>query len=152
MKDAGVKPGALAKKLGITYQAVSKVLKGTSGAFTAANNAAAAAFLGVSPDWLATGSGARRERPLSPLALDLARAFDALPLAQRQNLHAHLMYTIELASAPRRPEGAPAPLPTEQLPRGSLKHFARTPIRASIAAWPHWAPSSATNTPRVPMF
>ena len=48
---------ALAKELGISYQGVKKVVDGGSAAFTAANNAAAAAFLEVSPDWLATGKG-----------------------------------------------------------------------------------------------
>ena len=51
----------LADFLGITYQAVMKILKG-DGAFTAANNSLTAKKYDVSPDWLATGEG-ERQRP-----------------------------------------------------------------------------------------
>lgn len=47
----------LANAIGISYQAVRKVLLGLSGAFTAANNAKAASFLHVNPDWLAADIG-----------------------------------------------------------------------------------------------
>lgn len=57
MKNAGVSVSSLAANLGVSYQAVKKVVDGKSRAFTAENNAKAAAFLRVSPDWLATGSG-----------------------------------------------------------------------------------------------
>lgn len=118
MDAAGVKVSPLAKKLGVSYQAVAKVLDGRSNAFTAANNAAAAAFLGVSPDWLATGVGAQKTRPLSPLALDIARAFDRLPMERRQQMHAHLMYTIELATEPQPQAEAPAHAPSAPPPAG----------------------------------
>jgi phage repressor protein C with HTH and peptisase S24 domain len=49
----------LADGIGISYQAVKKVLEGTSTAFTAANNSAAARILDVNSDWLATGQGPR---------------------------------------------------------------------------------------------
>lgn len=55
MTAAGVDKTALAKELGISYQAVRKVLEG--GKFSAENNAKAARFLKVSSDWLATGAG-----------------------------------------------------------------------------------------------
>lgn len=55
MKDANVTVTVLAKHLRLSYQAVKKVLTGGSSAFNAANNDAAAHFLGVSPTWLATG-------------------------------------------------------------------------------------------------
>jgi phage repressor protein C with HTH and peptisase S24 domain len=57
MTDAGVSTSALASALGISYQAVKKVLDGSTTAFTAANNAAAAKVLQVRSDWLATGMG-----------------------------------------------------------------------------------------------
>jgi phage repressor protein C with HTH and peptisase S24 domain len=47
----------LATGMGVSYQAVKRVLDGLSKAFSAANNARAAAFLLVNPDWLATGEG-----------------------------------------------------------------------------------------------
>lgn len=48
----------LAGGMGVSYQAVKRVLDGLSKAFSAANNTKAAAYLRISPDWLATGEGA----------------------------------------------------------------------------------------------
>ena len=59
MADAGVNVTALARAIKKSYQAVKKVCDGKSGAFNAENNSRAAAFLGVNPDWLATGSGSK---------------------------------------------------------------------------------------------
>lgn len=55
MADANVGPTQLAKELDVSYQAVSKVVAGTSKSLTAENTAKAAAFLNVSTDWLAAG-------------------------------------------------------------------------------------------------
>lgn len=60
MKDAGVKTQQLADALGLSYQAVKKVLDGKSSAFSAINNDNAARVLQVSPSWLATGQGPKR--------------------------------------------------------------------------------------------
>lgn len=57
MDRIGVTRTRLAEELGVSYVAVKKVLDGLTRAFTAENNSRAAAFLGVSPDWLATGEG-----------------------------------------------------------------------------------------------
>ena len=57
MKKSGVTTTALAASLDVSYQAVKKVLDGSTRAFTAANNARAAAVLKVNPNWLATGEG-----------------------------------------------------------------------------------------------
>lgn len=57
MKARSVTTQQLADKLGISYQAVKKVLDGKSAAFTAPNNVYAARFLKISSDWLATGEG-----------------------------------------------------------------------------------------------
>jgi phage repressor protein C with HTH and peptisase S24 domain len=59
MRQANVTASGLAAGLGISYQAVKKVLDGTTTAFTAANNAGAARLLKVRSDWLATGQGPR---------------------------------------------------------------------------------------------
>lgn len=49
----------LAAAMGITVQAVGGVINGGTKAFTAENNARAAAYLGVNPSWLATGEGSK---------------------------------------------------------------------------------------------
>lgn len=58
MAVAKVKTQALADALGISYQAVKKVLDGKSAAFDTVNNSKAAKFLGISSDWLAREEGA----------------------------------------------------------------------------------------------
>lgn len=57
MDARSVTVSQLASGMGVTYQAVKRVLEGLSKAFSAANNASAAAFLDINPDWLATGVG-----------------------------------------------------------------------------------------------
>ena len=57
MKNAGVDLAMFAAALGISYQAVKKIVDGKSSAFTAHNNSKAAKFLSVNTDWLATGEG-----------------------------------------------------------------------------------------------
>ncbi len=57
MGYAGVKIPALAAALGVSYQAIKKVLDGKSKSLDAKNNAQAAKFLNVSHYWLATGEG-----------------------------------------------------------------------------------------------
>lgn len=54
---ASVSIAQLACALDVSYQAVKKLLDGKSTSFTAINNTKAARFLGVNPDWLATGTG-----------------------------------------------------------------------------------------------
>ncbi len=69
MKAASVSTSQLAEGLGVSYQAVKRVEEGRSKAFNAANNSKAAAFLGVSAHWLATGLGPMRDpsHPTEPL-------------------------------------------------------------------------------------
>lgn len=57
MARAQVKTRTLSDAIGMSYQGVKKVIDGKSNAFSAENNSRAAAALGVSPDWLATGEG-----------------------------------------------------------------------------------------------
>lgn len=57
MKQAGVTTQPMADELGVSYQAVKKVLDGKTKAFSAANNDTAARFLGINSRWLATGKG-----------------------------------------------------------------------------------------------
>jgi phage repressor protein C with HTH and peptisase S24 domain len=59
MAEAKLEAGDLAREMGITYQAVKKILDGLSNAFSARNNTLAARVLKVRSDWLATGEGPR---------------------------------------------------------------------------------------------
>lgn len=57
MKAAGKTTSVFAGELGLTYQAIDKVLKGNTKELTASNNSKAAQLLNVNTDWLATGKG-----------------------------------------------------------------------------------------------
>lgn len=57
MKRAGADERWLSGRLGISYQAIKKVVDGKSSALNAANNSFAARLLDVNSDWLATGDG-----------------------------------------------------------------------------------------------
>lgn len=59
MRRAGKDAKQLADRLGVSYQAVKKVLDGKTRAFTAANNEDAAEYLDVRSRWLAKGTGPR---------------------------------------------------------------------------------------------
>lgn len=80
---------ALAVGLGISVQAVSQALVGSTRALTAENTAKAARVLGVDAYWLATGEGEPRpalmkERAaLSLLAVQFGAAFDRLDDRER---------------------------------------------------------------------
>lgn len=60
MEACGMKIPELASVMGLSYQAVKKVLDGNTTAFTASNNAEVSRILGINSDWLATGKGAMR--------------------------------------------------------------------------------------------
>lgn len=57
LKRPGKDRKGLAKAMGVSPQAVGQLVRGTSKAATAANNVAAADYLGCDPNWLATGKG-----------------------------------------------------------------------------------------------
>lgn len=59
MKSAGISTSELARQMGVSYQAVKKVLNG--GSFGKDNNILAAKILGVYSDWLATGKGPKKQ-------------------------------------------------------------------------------------------
>jgi phage repressor protein C with HTH and peptisase S24 domain len=60
MQYSGMTIASLARAMGISYQAVKKVLVGDSASFNAQNNANAAAALKVHSDWLSQGLGDMR--------------------------------------------------------------------------------------------
>ena len=66
MADAKMTRAALARRLGITPQAVGLVLSGNSKAFDAVNHSMACEALNVRPVWLATGKGPMRATGWTP--------------------------------------------------------------------------------------
>lgn len=88
---------ALADHLGVSYQAVQKVLKGTSKFFTLPNHYKVADHLGVNPRWLATGEGERLAA--KPVTQSADWRTVALSLARR---HPHEAKRFELADFCRR--------------------------------------------------
>ncbi len=88
---------AIADHLGVSYQAVKKVLIGASKFFTLPNHYKVSDFLGVNPRWLATGEGDRLPEQPPGLVADWRTV--ALSLAQR---HPHESKRVELADFIRR--------------------------------------------------
>jgi hypothetical protein len=66
MAESGLGVGALADGIGVTYQAIKKVVDGSTKMLAADNNVRAARLLGVNSEWLATGEGSPTPWPLSP--------------------------------------------------------------------------------------
>lgn len=60
-------PQKLADELGVSLQAVRKVLQGKSAAFDVPNHFRACRFLQIDPTWLATGEGSMRSGLTWPL-------------------------------------------------------------------------------------
>lgn len=125
MGEAVVSEAALAKALGVSYQAVKKVLAGGTKALSAPNNSAAAAFLGVNPDWLATGHGPKR--PISVRALQVADLLDQRGREDSPEFliaWADLMRVLEIYAAGQRPAVTPRPpaAPTPVPSRAREKH------------------------------
>lgn len=114
----------VASELGISYQAVKKIVDGKSKMLAADNNARAAALLGVDSDWLATGEGSReRAKPqFSKAALRVAAIYDRVTAKDRRHIDA----AADAASSPDDPPEAatdssaaplPAPRPAPVAPR-----------------------------------
>lgn len=98
MRNAGVDSHALASHLKVTYQAVQKVIKGSTAEFTASNNAKAAAFLGVDATWLALGTYRQSKDPFSPELMDALRR---LPPEQRRRIDNSLRAQLDMDPLPR---------------------------------------------------
>lgn len=96
LKVSNITVSELATGMGVSYQAVKRVIDGMSKAFSAANNAKAAAFLKINPDWLATGQGSMRAvTPLPGPTLEqalklIAQQLNLLPGEQRLEIARHL--------------------------------------------------------------
>ena len=86
MELASVDEMALAKGIGVTYQAVMKVINETSVAFKAENSAKAAEFLKVEHFWLATGEGKPRPERAWPYELFTRADYMLVDEAYRRNI------------------------------------------------------------------
>jgi hypothetical protein len=75
MGSSSAQTKQMADSLGLTRQAITKVVEGKSKAFSVENHFAVADYLKVSPRWLATGEGSMRVDPVGPVRLE-----DALPV------------------------------------------------------------------------
>lgn len=99
---------ALADEIGVSYQAIKKILNGKSKSFSAENVFKAAEVLGVDPYWLATGRGPMRlSTQAAPISDTLRSAWaDASPDIQRAAENA-ARAVLNLDSLPRlKPEEA----------------------------------------------
>lgn len=103
----GLNPSDLARRLGVSAQAIYSIQAGRTKSMTAANSARAAEALGISAHWLATGEGSMLEppensaRPLPPAhPTSPIRASTKDPAKQAGTLN------VEYASAIRS-EGVP---------------------------------------------
>jgi transcriptional regulator with XRE-family HTH domain len=116
MKRANVNGAELGRAIGVTSQAISLILSGTSRALTAENTAKAARFLKVDHYWLATGEGHITTPPqgealgITPEALSIAKWFDRLTDARdRARVETAVMAAILRALQERDlpPNGVP---------------------------------------------
>lgn len=117
LDEARLQRADLARHLGVSQAALSQLVKGRTRAMNAENTARAAAFLRVECLWLATGQGPMRSSAFSPMAADLARQFDLIPLDERDRLHAFLSYSLRLArlATANQPLSEPeAPAPSDE--------------------------------------
>jgi transcriptional regulator with XRE-family HTH domain len=84
MKLSGITIHQLADDLEVTYQAIKKVLAGTSKALTAANTFRAARLMGIDAEWLATGLGSPRSARSWPISAQLQEAWTRAAPEQRR--------------------------------------------------------------------
>lgn len=112
MKLSEMQIGTLAAHIGVSYQAIKKLLDGGSKMLNAENNVKAAHALGVSSEWLATGKGPMVERQD---ARELARRFDSLPMETMQQLYMRQSTYVQCMAAIAAAAGLPQ-LPTEASP------------------------------------
>lgn len=105
MKGAGVTVQQLADDIGVTYQAVKKVLRGATNELSASNNAKAAAFLKVDSDWLALGA----EAPDSLLfSLELVQRLRRSTPAELRRAENTIRAQFDMEPLPRLENGAAA--------------------------------------------
>lgn len=79
MDRAGKDVAALARDMGLSYQAVRKWTDGKTVELTASNNSKLAKLLNVDPDWLATGEGSMDCSQATGEAARLLRELEKYP-------------------------------------------------------------------------
>ena len=118
MSLAKVSEHQLAGALSLTYQGIKKAMaggdKGTS-AMSALNNARAAAFLQVDPNWLATGLGEPRSERIWPFAQLTAEQWFSIPLSLREAAERMLLSSIPPNAAESAPDKATELARSEEL-------------------------------------
>lgn len=128
----------LSKTMGLSYQAVKRVLDGKSAAFTAPNNAWAARALNVSGDWLATGEGSPTRLggawPFSVDRADYEKLRDEDRLALDKTLTGFIAGTlVRYENEKLRHEGASISKSDHPLPEAKVKSLEEV-IKAAEAA------------------
>lgn len=122
MRDSGKDAHAIASDLDVSYQAVMKVLGGTTKMLKASHNSVAALAMRVDTDWLATGNGnpARHDHPaVSAKALEVAQLFDLIDPGLQVHVEA-LVHALQPLGVSRQAVEAPytepkiAPRPGQQ--------------------------------------
>lgn len=101
MRLAGLDEHAIAKGLDVSYQAIKKVLLGTTKMLRADNNVFAARLMSVDPDWLATGSGSARGPKVWPFSPELLAAASAADPQQRRQAENAARSCLDLDALPR---------------------------------------------------
>jgi transcriptional regulator with XRE-family HTH domain len=91
----------LADALGLTYQAIKKVIDGKTTALTAANTFAAAEALKISAEWLATGQGEMLGQLACPLTSPLRSAWLHADEAQQRTAENAARNVLGLDLLPR---------------------------------------------------
>lgn len=119
MKEAGASVNDVAKACEISYQAVVKLVKGTSKEMTGTNLVATAKLLKVDPIWLATGEGEARPKPISAEALKPMEAstltlYRMLTPEEQHEIEAEMNSKIAARSATRSKAN---PFPSAKAPR-----------------------------------
>jgi transcriptional regulator with XRE-family HTH domain len=104
MKQAGATEHTVAKALGISYQAVKKVLLGTTRMLKADHNVMAAKFLQVDSEWLATGEGEARGARVWPLSQELLQAIQSAQGDQRLTVENTARSVLKLKWTEQRAE------------------------------------------------
>ncbi len=92
MERVGLDAKGLAAAIGVTYQAVKKLVDGESKSLSAENVFRVADACGVDPRWLATGHGRMTAEPSAPssLAAHLVDAVSAMPPQRWRSVRAQL--------------------------------------------------------------
>jgi transcriptional regulator with XRE-family HTH domain len=100
MELSGKDVHAIAKDLGVTYQAIKKILNGSTKMPRADHSAIAAGAMKVDSVWLATGAGTPRGAHVWPFSEDLLAAAIAADASTQRQLENVARATLGLPTLP----------------------------------------------------